>query len=260
MRRGTVCLLLAVGTLLAGCPAPTQYAIRRPDLDCGRATRVAYKTLFNMGYTIIGMVEPSVRRPGTIQGVKKTDDGRTVQGSVRINCDFEGVTLQPVEGGVAPNYEFSRAFGYSFKTMVQRPEVDTPQVEAGLQVLVERIDPSKARLDLAGPAIVGDATLIRLTVRNGTDREVAVTGSRITLTRADGSEGHPLTGAARDAAIATDGGGPQVRAELLDKLVVPGGRTEIRYLVYPPGPWRDAQIAVEDVETGETDGFFQRVE
>ena len=89
MRRGTVCLLLAVGTLLAGCPAPTQYAIRRPDLDCGRATRVAYKTLFNMGYTIIGMVEPSVRRPGTIQGVKKTDDGRTVQGSVRINCDRE---------------------------------------------------------------------------------------------------------------------------------------------------------------------------
>jgi hypothetical protein len=260
MRRGTASLLLAVVALLAGCPAPTQYAIRRPDLDCTRATRVAYKTLFNMGYTITGMVEPSVRRPGTIQGAKTLDDGRTVQGSVRINCDFEGVTLQPVEGGVAPNYEFSRAFGYSFKTMVQRPDVETPQVETGLQVLLQRIDATKARLDLSGPAIVGDATLIRITVRNGTDREVAVTGSRVTLTRADGSEGRPLTGAARDAAIAADGGGPQVRAELLDRLVVPGGRTEVRYLVYPPGPWKDAQVAVEDVETGETDGFFQRVE
>ncbi|MCW5889454.1 MAG: hypothetical protein KIT14_02775 [bacterium] len=257
MRRALPLLLV----LLAGCPAPTQYAIRRPDLDCARATRVAYRTLTTMGYTVTGVVEPSVKRPGSLRGVKTNPDGTTAEGNVRINCDPGGVTLQPVEGGVAPSFEFSRGFGYSFKSLVQRPDVETPQAETGLQLLLERIGSQKAGLDLGGAAISGDQTLIRVTVRNGTDREVAVTGARITLLTADGTEGHPLAGAARDGAIAAGGGGPQVRGALLDgRVVVPGGRTEVRYLVYPPGAWRDAQVAVEDVETGETDGFYVRVE
>lgn len=257
MRRALPLLLV----LLVGCPAPTQYAIRRPDLDCARATRVAYRTLTTMGYTVTGVVEASVQRPGSLRGVKTNPDGTTVEGSVRIKCDADGVTVQPVEGGLAPDFEFSRGFGYSFKSLVQRPDVETPRVETGLQVLLEKVGSLKAGLDLGGAAITGDQTLVRLTVRNGTDREVAVTGGRITLLTADGTEGHALGGAARDAAIAAGGGGPTVRAALLDgRVVVPGGRTEVRYLVYPPGPWRDAQVAVEDVETGETDGFYVRVE
>lgn len=257
MRRALPLLLI----LLAGCPAPTQYAIRRTDVDCARSARVAYRTFVTMGYTVTELVEPSPGRTGSLRGVKTNPDGTSTAGSVRIHCDPSSVTIQPVEDGVAPSYEFSRGFGYSFKTLVQRPDVETPQVESGLQILIEKINPTKASLDLGGPAIAGDATLVRLVVRNGTDREVALGARRITLLTADGTEGRALSGAALDAALGGGPGGQRVRAELVgERVVVPAGQTQARYLVFPGGPWQDAQVAIEDVETGETDGFYVHLE
>lgn len=246
--------------LLAGCPPPRQYAVRRPDLDCARAVRVAHRTMVELGYTVTALVEPSAVSTGLITGTKTGPDGRTTTGRVRISCSAQGADLQPVEDAVVPNYEFSRAFGYSFKTLVQRPDVETPRVEAGVQVLLEALTAVKARLDLGGEATAGGAVAIRVTVRNGTDREVAVTSGGIVLVRADGSEGKPLTGAALEAGIAAGEGGARVRAERLERLVVAPKTTAVRFLVYPPGPYREARVSVEDVETGESDGFFVNVE
>jgi hypothetical protein len=257
MRRALPLLLV----LLAGCPAPSQYAIRRTDIDCARSARVAYRTFVTMGYTVTELVEPTVGRSGSLRGVKTNPDGTTTSGSVRIRCEPSSVTIQPVEDGIAPNFEFSRGFGYSFKTLVQRPDVETPQVEEGLQLLVEKINATKATLELGGPATTGDAMLVRLVVRNGTDRDVALGARRVTLLTADGSEGRALSGAALDAALAGGPGGQRARAELLgEKVVVPAGQTQARFLVFPAGAWQDAQIAVEDVETGETDGFYIHLE
>jgi len=33
-----------------------------------------------------------------------------------------------------------------------------------------------------------------------------------------------------------------------------------RYLVYPPGVYREARISIEDAETGESEGFVTPVE
>ncbi len=246
--------------VLAGCPAPRQYAVRRPELDCARAVRVANRTMVELGYTVTELVEPTAVTTGFIAGTKTGADGKAVRGRVRISCSAGGADLQPVEDALMPNYEFSRAFGYSFKTLVQRPDVETPRVEAGFQILLEAMTPVKARLDLGGEASAGGAVAIRVTVRNGTDREMAVKSAGIVLVRADGSEGKPLAGAALDAAVATGEGGARVRAELLERLVVAPKTTAVRFLVYPPGPYREARVSAEDVETGESDGFFVNVE
>ena len=109
--------------LLLGCPAPRQYAVERPGLACDRATRVAHRTLETLGYTITGMVEPSVQRAGAISGTKAGPDGKPVTARVVIRCSPQGAVLQPVEESFVPtDYEFSRAFGYSFKSLVQQPD------------------------------------------------------------------------------------------------------------------------------------------
>lgn len=104
-----------------------------------------------------------------IAGTRTLPNGQVTSGRVRIVCNAGGAELQPIEDSLVPDYEFSRAFGYSFKTLVQRPDVETPMVESGVQVLVESLDVYEQRLDLGGEAVRAGNTLIRLTVRNGTD-------------------------------------------------------------------------------------------
>src|SRR5262245_57503892 len=43
---------LMVALLLLGCPAPKQFIVQRPGLTCDRATRVAYRTMIALGYTV----------------------------------------------------------------------------------------------------------------------------------------------------------------------------------------------------------------
>ena len=50
-------------------------------------------------------------------------------------------------------------------------------VESGVQVLVRWSTSTRPRLDLGGEAVGGGNVLVRLTVRNGTDRAVAVEGT-----------------------------------------------------------------------------------
>lgn len=250
--------LIAVVT--AGCFASKQYAVQRPGLECERAIRVARRTLDTMGYTVTEMVEPKERTPGVIAGTKRLPDGRVTTGRVRIVCNAGGADLQPIEDSLVSSYEFSRGFGYSFKSLVQRPDVETPYVEAGVQVLVESLDVYEQRLDLGGAAVRGGNALIRVTVRNGSDRAVAISESGVTLGGSSGAPVQPLTGSAADAALETGPGGDRVRRELLGRLEVHPRTTAVRFLVYPPGTYRDARIDVEDVETGESDGFVTRVE
>jgi hypothetical protein len=143
---------------------------------------------------------------------------------------------------------------------VQRPDVESPVVESGVQVLVESLDVYGQRLDLGSAALRGGDALVRLTVRNATDRAVAIDGSDLTLVAADGATRQPLAGAAVDAALAAGPGADRVRRELLGRLEVPPHTTSVRFLVYPPGPYREARISVEDVETGESDGFVAPVQ
>ena len=246
--------------LLAGCFTAQQYAVQRPELGCERANRVAYRTMVQLGYTVTAMVTAEPFRVGMIAGEKPGPDGQVLRGKVRITCDGQGTTLQPVEDSPVPNFEFSREFGYSFKSLVQMPDVEEPREKAGLQIQVRRLDRFQQQLDLGGIALGPGADLVRVTVRNDTDRAAAIEPSGVELASADGATALPLAGGALDAALA-GGGAERVRAELLRKRLTVAPRTSVvRFLVYPAGQWREARVSVVDVETDETEGFVAGLE
>ncbi len=251
-------LVLLLSTV--ACFAPKRYAVDRPGLQCDRALRVARRTLDTLGYTITEMVEPKERIPGVISGTRTLPGGKVTHGSVRIVCTSGGAELQPIEDSLVPDYEFSRAFGYSFTSLVQRPDVETPMVESGVQVLVESLDVYEQRLDLGSDAVQPGNTLVRLTVRNATDRKVAIDPSAVTLVNAEGATSSPLAADAVTSALRPGAGGDRVRRELLGRVVVPGRSTAVRFAVYPGGGYREARINVEDVETQESDGFVAPVQ
>ena len=252
--------MLILLLLATGCPTPPQYREVRPGLSCDRATRVAYRTLTELGYTITELVPATPGTNGTVAGTKKRRDGTQTTGRVRIECDAAGANLVPIEDSAFPDYEFSRAFGYSFKSLVQQPDVEEPKAEIGLEVLVKALTPQDAILDLGGPATVGGAVPVRVTIRNHTDRAVAIDPKRIDLMSAAGDAAAPLSGGALNAALAAGAGGARVRKELLSGRKIPAKTTVAGFLVYPPGTYREAQIGIEDVETGETEGFVATVQ
>jgi hypothetical protein len=252
--------LLFFLALAAGCPTPSQYKEVRPGLSCDRATRVAYRTLTELGYTITELVPATPGTNGSVVGTKKLRDGNQTTGRVRIECNAEGATIVPIEDSAFPDFQFSRAFGYSFKSLVQQPDVEAPKAAIGLEVLVKAINPHEAVLDLGGPATVGGAVPVRITIRNHTDRAVAVDPKRIDLMNDAGDAKTALAGGALDAALAPGAAGARVRKEQLSGRKVPARTTVEGFLVYPPGTYREAQIGIEDVETGETEGFVATVQ
>ena len=258
--RWSVVLLVAGATCVTGCFALSKYAIDRPGLECDRALRVARRTLDAMGYTITEMVQPKERVPGGIAGTKTLPNGQVTTGRVRIVCNAGGAELQPIEDSIAPSFEFSRSFGYSFKTLVQRPDIESPRVESGVQVLAEVLDVYEQRLDLGSDAVRPDHTLVRFTVRNGTDRGVALDASGLTLVTAGGTTAQPLAGAVASGALLAGAGGDRVRRELMDRVEVAPRSTAVRFLIYPKDAYREARIDVEDVETKEHDGFVAPVQ
>jgi hypothetical protein len=214
-----------------------------------------------MGYTITELKEPSIERAGVVAGTKTGADGSRQVGRVVIRCSPQGAVLQPVEDALVPSdYSFSRAFGYSFKSLVQRPDVETPWKSSGLQVLVQALDPYEARLDLGDVATVGEAVPVRVTVRNDTDRKVRLDGTRLSLVDAQGAAHEPLAGPALAAALATNAAAARVRAELFAPTPIAARETRIGFLVYPAGRYREARVSIEDVETEESDGFVTPVE
>jgi hypothetical protein len=251
-----------VGALapLLGCPAPARYKVERPGLTCERATRVAHRTVLEMGYSVTSVVPARVYRPGEVAVRRTRPDGGVEHARVVITCDSRGAILQPYEETLLPNFEFSRAFGYSFKTLVQRPDVEEPRAERGLEVLVQALTPDQAILDLDGVPTVGGAVPVRVTVRNNTDRAVRLDPARIALVPAGGDATLPLSGAALAAALASGTAGDRVRAEPLRPVPI-APRTTVRgYLVYPRGVYREARVGIEDVETEETEGFVAPVQ
>jgi hypothetical protein len=251
--------LLPLAVLLFGCPTPARYTEVRPGLSCDRATKVAYRTMIALGYTITDVVRANPARTGGITGTKTLSDGRQVTGRVTITCDAAGAVVRPVEESLVPDFEFSRGFGYSFKELVQRPDVEEPHNATGLQVQVHVVTPQEATLDFGGPAATG-ATAVRVTVRNNTDRAVAVDPERIELVDAGGSPANALAGSRLDAVIAAGPGGEAVRRAPLRKGRIAANTTLVGYLVYPGAIYREARITIEDVETGESEGFVTPVE
>src|SRR5262249_61147705 len=173
--------LVVLAVLAAGCFAPSRYAVERPGVECDRAMRVVRRTMMQLGYTVTEMIQPKDQTPGLVQGTRTLKTGSVTTGRVRVVCNASGADIQPIEDSLVPDYEFSRAFGYSFKELVQRPDVETPVVESGVQVLIEVLDKYGQRLDLGSDAVGSGNALVRLTVRNGTDRAVAIDGSDLPL-------------------------------------------------------------------------------
>ncbi len=254
--------LVAVVTLaLVGCPAPSVYRVERPDLTCARATRVAYRTLVTLGYTVTSVAPADQVHPGDVIGTRPAPGGDGVETArVVIRCGRTGATLQPVEEALFPTFEFSRAFGYSFKTLVQQPDVEEPRAEKGLEVLVTQLSPHKAILDLDGVPTTASAVAVRVVVRNHTDRPVALDPGRIDLVPERGEATGPLAGPALAAVIAPGVAGERVQRERLTNGQVAAHTTISGFLVYPAGVYREARIAIEDVETGETEGFVTPVQ
>ena len=128
--------LVLLAALAAGCPAPTQYAVNRPGLECHRAVRVARRTFDQLGYTITEMVEPA--EPGVsgrITGTKTMPEreARPPAACASMCGPEAGAALQPIEDQLVPDFEFSRAFGYSFKRWCSGPTSRAPMVDAGVQ-------------------------------------------------------------------------------------------------------------------------------
>ncbi|HEY3185983.1 MAG TPA: hypothetical protein VGJ70_00820 [Solirubrobacteraceae bacterium] len=251
--------LLVLAAFLFGCPTPSQYVERRPGLSCDRATKVAYRTMEALGYTVTDVVRANPERTGGITGTKTLRDGRQTTGRVTITCSAAGAVVRPIEESLVPDFEFSRAFGYSFKELVQRPDVEEPHAATGLEVQVHVVSPQEATLDLGGPAATG-ATAVRLTVRNNTDRVVAVDPERIELVDDRGSPANALVGSRIDGAIAAGPGGDAIRRAPLRKSRIAKNTTLVGYLIYPAATYREARITIEDVETGESEGFVTPIE
>jgi len=243
-----------------GCPTPAIYTEVRPGLGCERATRVSYNTLQALGYTITNVVVASPERSGTVAGTKIMPDGSTRTGRVVITCDARGARVQPIEDALVPDYEFSRGFGYGFKELVKHPDVEQPWVASGLQVLVHAISPQEATLDLGGVPTTAGAVPVRVTIRNDTDRAVAFDPARLELVDAAGAPASALGGDALAAAIASGAAGERVRGELLRARRVAANTTASGYLVFPPGTYREARVTIDDVETGEGEGFVTPVQ
>lgn len=251
-----------VALVAAGCPPPARYSIEKPGLACDRATRVAYRTLVSMGYTPTDVVPPSNGHAGRITATRRGAEDRPIDVGVDIRCDPSGVVLQPIEAEIFPNWEFSRAFGYSFKTLEQIAESDVqvPRAKSGLEVQVHVETPQEALLDLGAAATVPTVVLVRMTVRNNTNRAVRVDPETVNLVGTDGTGVGPLRGPDLAAALVSGSGGDRVRAALLGGGGVKAETTVSGYLVFPAGTYREAHISIEDVETGETDGFIAPVE
>jgi hypothetical protein len=241
--------------LLVACPAPRRYAVVQPGLSCERATRLAYDTMVQLGYTVTEAVPATLATPGRVVGSKRRPDGSLDRGVVRVACDATGATLQPVEGDLVPRYDFSRGFGYSSTALAKQPRVASTTPTGGLQVSIEAIDVPRAMLDLGSWPLAAAQVLVRVTVRNGTDRPVVIEGERVTLMTPSGDTVSPLAGTALAAAWGTTPSAGTVRERLLARQDVAPRTTVERFLVFPPGSYGEAQVALEDVETGETDGF-----
>ena len=220
---------------------------------------MAYRTLATLGYTVTEVTVASPERRGGVTGTKSEPDGTTRTGRVVITCDARGAILRPVEDSLVPNFEFSRAFGYSFKVLVQRPDVEEPARAVGLQVLVHVLTAQQATLDLGGvPNTAG--VVVRVTVRNNTDRAVSLDPRRLQLVPPGGDATEPLSGPALEAALAGGPAGDRVRGELLATRRVAPHTTLAGYLVFPAGAYREARVTIEDVETGEGEGFVVPVQ
>jgi hypothetical protein len=254
-------LFLVLGFVMAaGCPAPTRYAVDRPGIGCDRATRVAHRTIIEMGYTVTGLQPALVYRPGEVAAYRQKPDGSTERVRVVIKCDAHGAVIQPYEETLVPSYEFSRAFGYSFKSLVQRPDLEEPRAESGLEVLVQVLTPSQAVLDLDGVPTVATAVPVRVTVRNDTNSAVKVDPATITLVPADGDAASPLAGTALASALAPGAAADRLRSEALRAMPIKPHTTVRGWLVYAKAPYTEARIGIEDVETGETEGFVTPVQ
>src|SRR5262249_52297444 len=107
------------------------------------------------------------------------------------------------------------------------------------------------------PTVAG-AVPVRVTIRNNTDRAVAFDPARLEL--ADGKNAAPLAGPRLAAALASGPAGDRVRAELLGTRRVPAHTTAAGYLVFPAGPYGEARVTIEEVETGEGGGFVAPVQ
>jgi hypothetical protein len=257
VRRGPLLLL----GLVSACTSAGRYRVVRPGLGCEAATRTAYKTLITLGYRVTAITPATQQRDGRIDGVKGGADGSPTRVGVTIECDEKGSVLTPIEPDVVPNWEYSRAFGYSFKSLVQMPEnVDVPRAGVGLEVRVHALTSGEATLDFGGPATVDGAQAIRVTVRNQTDRAVRVDPERLELVARGGTSVTRLTGAALAAALAPGPGGEAIRANPLGERRVAPNTTVSGYVVFPTGTYDEARISIEDVETGEGEGFVTPIE
>ena len=247
--------LAAMLILLAGCPAPRRYAVEQPGMPCERGTRLAFEVMQQLGYTVTEAVDATRAAPGRVAGTKRRPDGTIDRGVVRVTCTATGVTFQPVEGDMIPTFEFSRGFGYSATALAKQPPTERAVGGGGLQVTIEDIGVPRATLDLGGWPMAGEDVLVRVTVRNGTDRPVVIEGSSIALLGPGGDPVAPLEDGALAASLSAGGAGDTVRARLLERTRVEPGTAVERFLVFPPGQYAEAQVALEDVETGEADGF-----
>src|SRR5438093_989738 len=166
--------------------------------------------------------------------------------------DHASTVAQGIRASVAP--------GGSLPSRLPRSPALCGGAARGLEVLVHVVLPHEALLDLGGVPTVGGALAVRVTVRNHSERAVAIDPAQVELVPADGPSAAPLAGPSLDAALAQNPAAERVRRERLAPARVGANETVTGYAVYPGAAYREARIAIEDAETGETEGFVAPVE
>src|SRR5439155_3699535 len=135
------------------------------------------------------------------------------------------------------------------------PDYEVPRAARGLEVQVHVVRPDEALLDLGASPVGPDAVLVRVTIRNNTDRTVSIDPAHLDLVPRDAPAAAPLTGPALAAAMAPGPAAERARAERPTAQRAPPHTTGQGYLVYPRAQDRDAQDSIQDVEDEEHEGF-----
>ena len=280
------CPYIVLLCLLAACNPPIrQFDLKKQQLSCDDANRIAYRTIEAMRFKV-GEFEPGapgqrgvIKASRTVSG--KSDETQSV--TVTIDCTPTGADIDASEDGKwLGQMEFKRAFHHAFVNVVSmgaaRAALDqenlagiapASQQRRDLKVVVEPRRGQAGKLDFAFDLAAAGVLPVRVDISNLTHGTYTLDVAAIRLTRADRERVEALSPAAAAARIvaATHGDPPQPvttlsRGAIADALSVrqfaateiPPGTQREGFLYFPLADYVGARIVLTDKETGEDEG------
>ncbi len=257
-----------------------QFDLKNQALTCAQANEYAYRSLQNMGFSIIAFDPAGVGRAGDLHGTRE-DRGSTQKVTVTIACTGSGADIVASEDNRWVGLlDFKRGFYFAFTATVAqasvtaaaaREEAERPldqKKRKGLQVALEPLPGASAKLEFDFDLAAARILPLRVTINNVTTRVYALDPSDIVLIQADGTRVHPLpiAASAQQVADAMRGSeaasmdvaaiGRQLQMRLLQTHSVPANQTVSGFLYYPLAAYVKGRVSLEDQASEESEGFL----